>query len=310
MTKADTTAQDKAGSMRAGIVGTGIVGGATACAFAKWKHRVFVYDTDAGKVAELKKLRPDITACGSILGLVNNADIIFECVPTENKSDKNEYGGRIDLTILEDVAREFATACVAVRRYPIFVQRSTCTVGTAKHINGIIEGIAGLCHYAVNPSFLLEEDNMATAVKPEKVMIGAREDGVARLMERFYAGKPLIFTGTWEEIEIAKYAMNFLLPTAISFWNELRPLIDINKGRLDFIIEAATAGLIRDFNVGIGGAYDGACFPKDTAALVSVMEDLGLEPRLTKAVVQINDEVRARDGVSRITYRQHRGLIG
>ena len=307
MTTADTTAQGKA-SMRAGIIGTGIVGGATACAFAKWKHQVFVYDTDIGKVAALKKIRPGITACGSMLELVKNADIIFECVPTENIDDKNTYGGRIDLTILEDVAREFATACVAIRRYPIFVQRSTCVVGTARKINAIIEGIAGFCHYAVNPSFLLEEDNMATAVKPEKVMIGANEDGVARILEKFYAGKPLVFTGTWEEIEIAKYAMNFLLPTAISFWNELRPLINMERGRLDFIIAAATAGLVRDFNVGIGGAYGGACFPKDTAALVSVMEDLGLEPRLTKAVVQINDEVRQREGVSRITYRQHRGL--
>ena len=87
-----------------------------------------------------------------------------------------------------------------------------------------------------------------------------------------------------------KYASNAFLATKISFANEIGNIckklgIDVYKVfegvGLDHRINPAF------FRAGIG--FGGSCFPKDVKALIKKAEELGEEPRILKAVIEVNE---------------------
>jgi UDPglucose 6-dehydrogenase len=46
-----------------------------------------------------------------------------------------------------------------------------------------------------------------------------------------------------------------------------------------------------------GKAFGGKCLPKDLEAFISFCEDLGYEPKLLKAVWEINERIKRDEGV-------------
>ena len=88
-----------------------------------------------------------------------------------------------------------------------------------------------------------------------------------------------------------KYASNAFLATKISFANEIGNIckkleIDVYKVfegvGLDHRINPAF------FRAGIG--FGGSCFPKDVKALIRKAEELGENPKILKAVIEVNEK--------------------
>jgi UDPglucose 6-dehydrogenase len=91
--------------------------------------------------------------------------------------------------------------------------------------------------------------------------------------------------------EMIKYAQNAFLATKISFINEIANICQ--RCGVDAKDVAYTIGLDprinqRFLNFGVG--YGGSCFPKDVKALIAKSEKVGHNPKLLKAVENINQK--------------------
>ncbi|MEX0612131.1 MAG: nucleotide sugar dehydrogenase, partial [Pirellulales bacterium] len=93
-----------------------------------------------------------------------------------------------------------------------------------------------------------------------------------------------------ESAELTKYVANALLSTKISFINEMANLCQ----RMGADINDVRRGIGHDSRIGFaflfpGVGYGGSCFPKDVRALIRMAEELGIEPRVLRAVDTVNE---------------------
>ncbi len=94
---------------------------------------------------------------------------------------------------------------------------------------------------------------------------------------------------TAETAEMIKYASNAFLPTKISFVNELADICE--KVGADITLVADGMGMDKRIGKAFlrpGVGYGGSCFPKDVQALVHVGAMNGSDPRLLRAVMEVN----------------------
>jgi UDPglucose 6-dehydrogenase len=90
--------------------------------------------------------------------------------------------------------------------------------------------------------------------------------------------------------EVVKYASNAFLATKISFINEMA---DLCEG-VGADVQVVAKGMGLDGRIGqkflhAGPGYGGSCFPKDTRAVHEMASDHGIELRIVKAVIEVND---------------------
>jgi len=134
-------------------------------------------------------------------------------------------------------------------------------------------------------------------MKPDRVVIGANNARSMEILKELYAP----FTRNYERFiamdirsaELTKYAANAMLATKISFMNEIAKIAeavgaDVNKVRI---------GIGSDKRIGYsfifpGIGFGGSCFPKDIKALEKTAIDAGVEPKIIKAVEEVNQEQR------------------
>jgi UDPglucose 6-dehydrogenase len=101
---------------------------------------------------------------------------------------------------------------------------------------------------------------------------------------------PILFTGR-RTAELIKYAANAFLAMKISFINEMANLCEA----VDADVQDVARGIGLDNRIGpkflhAGPGYGGSCFPKDTLALLQTANEAGVEQRIVKTVVEVNDE--------------------
>jgi UDPglucose 6-dehydrogenase len=101
---------------------------------------------------------------------------------------------------------------------------------------------------------------------------------------------PILFTGR-RTAELIKYAANAFLAMKISFINEMANLCEA----VDADVQDVARGIGLDNRIGpkflhAGPGYGGSCFPKDTLALLQTASEAGVEQRIVKTVVEVNDE--------------------
>ena len=119
----------------------------------------------------------------------------------------------------------------------------------------------------------------------------------ALFQETFEAAK--IFVCTASDAEMVKYVTNNFLTVKVSFANEMYKICQ--AAGLDY--QAITQIAMQDSRLGkshwrVPGpdgdfGYGGHCFPKDIAAMIKVAKDLGVDPILLEATVQVNNEMRS-----------------
>jgi UDPglucose 6-dehydrogenase len=285
---------------RVAVIGTGYVGLTTGACLASLGHGVVCADIDAAKIERLQSgqipiyeqgledlVQEGLTArrLAFVVGAapaVEDAEFVFLCVQTPQSAD-----GAADLTYVEQASAEIGPV---LSSGTVVITKSTVPVGSAR----VVEQALGRSDVAVvsNPEFLREGQAVHDCLHPDRIVIGADDQGAAirvgGLYERITA--PLIVTDP-ATAETIKYACNAFLATKVSFINAVANLCQaVGADVRDVVL-----GMGYDKRIGFeflkpGPGWGGSCFPKDSRALVRIAEDHGYRFDLLEGVIAVNDQ--------------------
>lgn len=219
---------------------------------------------------------------------VNSADVAFVCVPTPSAAD-----GGCDTSIVGEV--------VGWLEAKVIVLRSTVTVGTTRRLaKETGKRIVFQPEYgpAETPDHPFNDLRNVRWV----ILGGERRDTkvVARAWQSVYNSDITIAQTTPEAAELCKYMENAFLALKVTFCNEFfdiaaRTGVDYNELRelwlLDPRIGRSHTWVLEDKR-----GFGGKCLPKDIAAIVKHAAEVGHDPQLLRAVIEVNAATRARAG--------------
>ncbi len=295
------------------MIGTGYVGLVTGTCFAEFGHHVTCVDKLTDKIKQLNAGQIPIYEPGldalvaknrqeerlrfttDISGAVAGADAVFLAVgtPTSRRGD-----GYADLTYVYEASKELAGH---LQGYTVIVDKSTVPVGTARQVSRIIREANPKADFDVasNPEFLREGAAITDFMRPDRVVIGVESDRAEQVLREIY--KPLylrdspIVSTTVETAELIKYAANAFLAVKISFINEMANVCEA----VGADVTALAKGIGMDGRIGSkflhpGPGYGGSCFPKDTLALMRIVQEYGESVRIVEAAVEVNSAQKAR----------------
>jgi UDPglucose 6-dehydrogenase len=297
--------------MRIAMIGTGYVGLVSGACFADFGHRVCCVDKDSAKIEGLDAGRMPIWEPGleaivksnaergrltfttDLSSAVQDAEAVFIAVGTPARRGD----GHADLTFVFDAVRELAGVIAAGT---VVVTKSTVPVGTGDRIEEILrEEGASEVSVASNPEFLREGAAIADFKHPDRIVVGADDEHAREVLREIYRPlflnrAPILFTGR-RTAELTKYAANAFLAVKISFINEIADLCEA----VDADVQDVARGIGLDNRIGpkflhAGPGYGGSCFPKDTLALLQTADKFGVEQRIVRTTVEVNEDRKHR----------------
>ena len=295
------------------MIGTGYVGLVTGTCFAEFGHSVTCVDKVADKIARLQQGVIPIYEPGLDVLVQKNADVgrlrfttdlaaavpeaeaVFIAVGTPSSRRGDGYA---DLTYIYEAARELA---VHLQGYTVVVDKSTVPVGTARQVERVIRETNTQADFDVasNPEFLREGAAISDFMRPDRVVIGVDSEKAGQVLREIY--KPLylrdtpIVSTTIETAELTKYAANAFLAVKISFINEIASVCEaVGANVVDLARAIGMDGRIGSKFLHPGPGYGGSCFPKDTLALMRLVQEHGESVRVVEAAVEANAAQKAK----------------
>lgn len=256
-----------------GIIGVGMVGGALKRYFEKKGIKPFLYDKGKN-LGSIEK--------------VNQADIIFICVPTPFDKAKG-----FDISFIED-------ACQNISGEKIVVIKSTALPGITEKLQKKYPQHK----FLFNPEFLTEFTVDQDMQYPDRQIIGytKKSHNIAKDIMQILPLAPFERIMPAIEAEIVKYFGNTWFSTKVIFANQMYDLcqklgIDYNQ-----VMEAAAADkrigrthlevMHKDYR-----GYGGKCLPKDIKALIQFADQNGVDLKLHKIVEEINNQLMEKQGI-------------
>jgi len=304
--------------MRISIVGSGYVGTTIAACFAAVGHDVVNVDIDEGIVASLNDGQPPIHEPGldelvaehagdglratTDYAAVGETDVTFLALPTPAEED-----GHIDLSIMKAGARSLGAALGETDGDHVVVTKSTVVPTTTEEVIApIVAEESGMTvgddlHVGMNPEFLREGSAVEDFLNPDKVVLGAETDRARETLRGVFDplveqadDPPIVETGI-AEAEMIKYANNGFLAAKISLANDIANICT----EYDIDSEEVLSAIGLDHRIGsaflgAGVGWGGSCFPKDVAAIIAAARDVGYEPAMLEAAVEVNDRQPVR----------------
>lgn len=295
--------------MHIAVIGTGYVGLVTGACFAEFGVDVTCVDIDADKIARLIAGEMPIYEPGleqlvtknmesgrlrfttDIKQAVEQALVIFLAVGTPPKQD-----GSPDLRFVESAARSIGEH---MNGYKVIVTKSTVPIGTGENIRKLLREVNPRLNFGIvsNPEFLREGAAINDFMRPDRVVIGSRDQEAIAIMRDLYRPlylieAPFVVTSL-EAAELTKYAANAFLATKISFINEIANMCD----SIGCDVHDVARAMGMDRRIGSkflhpGPGFGGSCFPKDTQALASVARQFGRDSLIVDAVIEVNRRQR------------------
>ncbi len=316
--------------MRISIFGSGYVGLVQAAVFSEVGHQVTCMDIDPARIeriqgGDLPFYEPglnELVQAGiaqNTLRFTDNtaeaveaSDYLFVCVGTPAAAD-----GSADLQYVMSVAEGIAAHMTSRK---VVVNKSTVPVGTADKVAECIA--AGLAargaeipfEVCSNPEFLKEGSAVTDALRPDRIIIGARSEASVtefrRLYESFNRNHDRMMFMDPRSAELTKYAANAMLATKISFINEIANIAEA----VGADIELVRQGMGSDPRIGYhfiypGAGYGGSCFPKDVQALDYLAKQSGTHAHILPAVHTTN-ECQKQKLAKQVTARLGADLTG
>lgn len=293
--------------MHIAVIGTGYVGLVTGACFAEFGVDVTCVDVDENKIARLLQGVMPIYEPGLEQLVSKNAQagrlrfttdaaqavqqslVIFLAVGTPPKPD-----GSPDLSFVEAAAGSIAEH---MNGYKVIVTKSTVPIGTGEHLRELINARKKTrANFGVvsNPEFLREGAAINDFMRPDRVVIGSRDEEAIAIMKDLYRPlylieAPFVITSL-EAAELTKYAANAFLATKVSFINEIANLCD----QIGCDVHDVARAIGMDKRIGSkflhpGPGFGGSCFPKDTRALASVARQYDCSSHIVDAVIEVNE---------------------
>lgn len=154
----------------------------------------------------------------------------------------------------------------------------------------IINRIRGILY---NPVMLALGKAVEYFKNPKLVFIGEMNDA-GKDLEEFYRTflpqETRYFHGSFENIEVVKFAENFALINKISMLNSLTELCEYYGADIDFIVaclkEDERLGGQKMWKGGLG--FGGTCFPVDARAFQDSQHDAMIDPVFSQAIMTVN----------------------
>jgi UDPglucose 6-dehydrogenase len=290
--------------MKIAVIGTGYVGLVTGTCLAETGNTVTCVDINKQKVQMMQQGQLPIYEPGietlfhrniieerlffttDIAGAIEDAAVIFLALPTPPGAD-----GDADLSYVLGASKDIAQL---ITSYKVIITKSTVPVGTADKVKAIFKQFTDIDVAVVsNPEFLREGVAVEDFMKPDRVVIGTRDERAKEILTELYApyvrqGNPIIFMDE-RSSELTKYAANAFLATKISFMNEIANLCE----KLGADVDMVRLGIGADERIGKrflfpGIGYGGSCFPKDVQALAKSAEVNKYDFRILHSVMQVN----------------------
>jgi UDPglucose 6-dehydrogenase len=252
-----------------GIIGVGAVGGAV-------RHYL-----------ESRLVAPRLFDPGKRLGSlaeVNEADLVFICVPTPYAAGRG----------FDDSAVAEVIGALAGRKTVVI--KSTVLPGTTRRFQERFPQHRVL----FNPEFLREVSANADFLAPDRQIVGICGDdhGLAADLLAILPRAPHASIVAAEAAELTKYATNAFLAMKVVFANELYDLC----AALSVDYEDVKHGLKADDRIGASHlevhdagyrGYGGKCLPKDVASLLDLAESMGVPLGVLQAVHEANARLKA-----------------
>ena len=258
--------------MKIGIIGYGYVGSAVAASYEP--EQILINDP----------AYPDKSV--SIHELKECCDSIFICVPTPQDTN-----GACNTSILNAVIDQ-------LRGYTgIVISKSTASPDMYQHL----EEISGL-QLAHVPEFLTQVNAVNDYLTPSKIVIGCRRNIATDVSDIILKSK-VQFSGKIDycaigEAAFFKYMANTFLAVKVIMNNEYHDLATAIGLDWNVIADIAKS----DSRLGhshwqVPGpdgsrGFGGACFPKDTQALIRISKDLGIDSSVLVAALVKNRTYR------------------
>jgi len=295
--------------MHIAVIGTGYVGLVTGACFAEFGVDVTCVDIDSEKIARLAAGEIPIYEPGleqlvtkniqsgrlrfttDIKQAVEQALVIFLAVGTPPQSN-----GSADLSFVEAATRSVAEH---MNGYKVIVTKSTVPIGTGEYLRKLISEQNASLNFGIvsNPEFLREGAAISDFMRPDRVVLGSRDEEALAIMRDLYRPlylieAPFVLTSL-EAAELTKYAANAFLATKISFINEIANLCE----SIGCDVHDVARAIGMDRRIGSkflhpGPGFGGSCFPKDTQALASVAREFGRDSMIVDAVIEVNRRQR------------------
>ena len=262
--------------LKIGIVGHGFVGKATDWGFSKNTNKFIVDPKNGTNIDQLAEFNPEL---------------IFVCVPTPMGEN-----GIQDSSIIEAVVQELVVKCPE----SIIVIKSTVLPSILEKIEKANPKII------YNPEFLREKHANEDFMNSEMIIFGG-DKNIASQVSKFYLDhsrcktKKHIFMDI-SSASLVKYTINTFLASKVIFFNEMHEVFNKLKSNDSWELFIKTLSLdkrIGKSHMNVPGhdakkGFGGACFPKDTAALLKYAEDIGVELHVLRTVINKNNIIRGQ----------------
>ncbi len=270
--------------MKIGILGVGVVGGATAKVLSKI-HKIYPYD----------KYKKEYSSKENLEKLAKNSDIVFICVPTPMRPS-----GEIDYSAIHNSIRLLLEKTKKVKRNPkdiLVVIRSTAVSGTTDKLAEKYP-----FKFAFNPEFLREKHAIEDMENTDRIVIGANDKESIEKLVSIY--KPLFPKAKYVVVkrktaEMIKYVANVFLASQISIANEIHNICKATGVDYNTVKKAVLLDKRIGRNINVPGhdsdfGFGGKCFPKDLNALIYLAREHMYRPYLLEEVWRLNERVRKK----------------
>ncbi len=260
-------------NFKIGIIGVGMVGGTLNEYFKKQGENPLLYDSPKN-IGSLEK--------------INEADLIFICVPTPFDKEKG-----FDLSCVED-------ACRKIKGEKIVVIKSTVLPGSTDKLQDKYPHHK----FLFNPEFLSESTALEDMKYPERQIIGYTKQSfdITKKVLDVLPNAPFKKIIPAKEAELVKYFSNTFYATKVIFANQIYQLCQKLDIDYEIIRECASAdkrigpGHLDVYHKGYRG-YGGKCLPKDIKSLIQFAKEKGTKLELLETVDDLNEDLRKRQGL-------------
>ena len=261
--------------LKLGIVGHGFVGKATDWGFNKRVSKFIVDPLLDTNIEDLKEFEPEI---------------VFICVPTPMNND-----GSQDSSIIENVIKELVSYCPNA----IKVVKSTVLPSLLDELHKLDSKLV------YNPEFLREKHANLDFVNSEMIIFGGDRNISTQVSNAYLRHsrcktKEHIFTDL-KTASFIKYSINTFLASKVIFFNELHSVyekLQVKDSWESVVNTISKDSRIGDSHMNVPGhdgrrGFGGACFPKDSLALIKFAKSLDIDMNALISTVKINNKIRS-----------------